>query len=223
MILTCGHCRRSYNRKPSAVKRHGSAYCSRRCMRFGYRRRMRGAKNPNWRGKVLSCCTCRRPFHPKHDKHRFYCRRKCYATAQRKDLMARGRRNWMGARTDANQPEIMAAARSIGASVFDTSKVANGFPDLVVAFRGLTHLVEVKNPKTHHGKAGLSKMQKDFSSTWEGGPVHVVYTGSQMIQLLIQLDRDTPPGPWRQSEGLAEQQAAAAATAAGESTATKGD
>ena len=54
---------------------------------------------------------------------------------------------------DANQPEIVAALRSIGAVVF-----LIGIPlDLLVAFRGKLTLMEVKNPDN---KGKVSKSQQ---------------------------------------------------------------
>ncbi len=50
----------------------------------------------------------------------------------------------MAKRVDANQAEIVAALRSVGASVFDLHAVGRGFPDLAVWFRGRVTLLEVK-------------------------------------------------------------------------------
>ena len=50
--------------------------------------------------------------------------------------------------------------------MFDASRVGDGFPDLVIAFRGRTHLLDVKNPETAYGRRGLNKHQKDFQRRW---------------------------------------------------------
>lgn len=64
--------------------------------------------------------------------------------------------------------------RTAGAYVIDTSKMGNGFPDLIVGFRGVTLLMEVKNPKTQYGRAGLNKRQKSWHAGWTGGALSVV-------------------------------------------------
>ena len=67
------------------------------------------------------------------------------------------------AKVDVNQATIVAALRDVGASVFPTHAVGNGFPDLVVGFRGNTFLLEVKStPGT------LTPEQKNFFSQWRG-------------------------------------------------------
>ena len=70
-------------------------------------------------------------------------------------------------RTDQNQREIMDAFRAMGAQVFDLSRVGKGIPDLLVAWRGHTLLVEVKSSE----KALYTKDQLTFIAAWQGGPL----------------------------------------------------
>ena len=77
-------------------------------------------------------------------------------------------------RVDDNQKDVVSAMRAAGAYVIDTSKMGNGFPDLIVGFRGVTLLMEVKNPKTQYGRAGLNKRQKSWHAEWTGGPLSTV-------------------------------------------------
>lgn len=49
------------------------------------------------------------------------------------------------ARVDANHGEIVAALRSCGWTVIDTSRLGSGFPDLLIARGGRIELVEVKD------------------------------------------------------------------------------
>lgn len=70
------------------------------------------------------------------------------------------------ARKDTNQEAIVKALREVGASVFVTNN--KSLPDLVVGFRGVNYLMEVKNEK---GK--LTPDQIDFFHTWEGQVVTV--------------------------------------------------
>jgi hypothetical protein len=76
------------------------------------------------------------------------------------------------ARIDPIQPEIVAALRAIGATVW-----VIGLPvDILVGFRGRTTLLEIK---TLRGKiapkaAPHTDLQKAFFATWTGGPVATV-------------------------------------------------
>ena len=51
------------------------------------------------------------------------------------------------AKVDANHFEIVAAFRKLGASVLSLANLGRGVPDLLVAWCGVTMLVEVKAPK----------------------------------------------------------------------------
>ncbi len=51
------------------------------------------------------------------------------------------------ARIDANQREIVATLRSVGALVILLSAIGKGVPDLLVGFRGVWTLLEVKDGK----------------------------------------------------------------------------
>jgi len=81
-------------------------------------------------------------------------------------------------RVDANQGQIVEIARDMGASVADTHMVKDGFPDLVVGWRGHNLLVEVKSP--------VGRMTKDqlvWQDNWRG-PVHIVRSAAEMVELL---------------------------------------
>jgi hypothetical protein len=76
------------------------------------------------------------------------------------------------ARIDPAQPEIVAALRAIGATVW-----VIGLPlDLLVGYRGRTHLIEVKTlvGKRAPKPAKHTKLQKEFMCTWTGGPIATV-------------------------------------------------
>lgn len=66
-------------------------------------------------------------------------------------------------KTDANHSAVVNHLRSIGWSVWDTSAVGRGFPDLVVSRLGHTVLVEVKA-----GKATTNELQRGFIDKWAG-------------------------------------------------------
>ena len=69
-------------------------------------------------------------------------------------------------KVDSNQSEIVKELERIGFSVFITSNVGDGFPDLVVGIAGRTCLVEVKTPK---GK--LTPDQIEFFRDYKGDAI----------------------------------------------------
>jgi hypothetical protein len=80
------------------------------------------------------------------------------------------------ARTDSNQKEIVTALRSVGATVQSLAPVGQGVPDLLVAFRGVNYLIEVKTPT---GK--LNPIQTAFHANW-GAPIGVCVTQDDALQ-----------------------------------------
>jgi hypothetical protein len=100
-----------------------------------------------------------------------------------------GAPRWAG-RTDANHREIRDGLRAFGASVYDTSAVGHGFPDLVVGWRRRTELIEVKNPDPRVRRTGGRSMratrerQASFRRRWLGRPVHVVTSLDEAIAIL---------------------------------------
>lgn len=77
----------------------------------------------------------------------------------RRNLAAKGRR-------DRNQAAIAQVFRQFGAHVKDAASLGTGFPDLIVLYRDVIRLVEVK---TRTGR--LSAAQKALAAVW---PVSVV-------------------------------------------------
>lgn len=68
---------------------------------------------------------------------------------------------------DRNEREIIEVLTSIGASVTQLS--GKGVPDLLIGFRGVTYLAEVKSKR---GK--LTDDQTSWRADWQGGPVSVI-------------------------------------------------
>jgi hypothetical protein len=87
------------------------------------------------------------------------------------------------ARADRNQPEIVTALRKIGAQVVPCHTVGKGFPDLVVAFRGRTLMLEIKDGSKPASARGLTPDQVTFHAWWSG-ELHVVETIEQAIAVL---------------------------------------
>lgn len=81
-------------------------------------------------------------------------------------------------RTDGNQGKIVEVARGLGASVACSHMVKNGFPDLVIGWRGHNLLVEVKSDVGR-----LTQDQLVWQEDWRG-PVHIVRSTEEMAELL---------------------------------------
>jgi len=65
---------------------------------------------------------------------------------------------------DGNQSEIVEALRAVGASVFLLHAVGCGCPDLLVGFRGVNYLLEIKCGR--HAK--LTPAERRFFDVWSG-------------------------------------------------------
>ncbi len=86
-------------------------------------------------------------------------------------------------RADDNQKEIVKALRAIGCTVTVASQVGGGFPDLVVGFWGINHLIEIKDGDKPKSKQRLSKVQQKFHDNWRG-KVSVVTSIDEAIKLV---------------------------------------
>lgn len=82
------------------------------------------------------------------------------------------------AKADANQPEIVAALRKAGATVQVLSTVGKGVPDLLVGYRMLNILLELK---MSGGK--LTPPQVKWHAEWLGD-VHVVYSAEEAVKTI---------------------------------------
>jgi Holliday junction resolvase len=82
---------------------------------------------------------------------------------------------------DANQAQIVAELRSVGARVYVSSSFGQGFPDLVCLYRGAITLLEVKDGSKPRSAQKLTPEQVKFHAEWTGGPVYVVRTVSDAL------------------------------------------
>lgn len=83
-------------------------------------------------------------------------------------------------RVDANHSQIVKTLRDLGCSVFDTSRVAGGFPDLVVGINQKTALVEIKASD----KSKFTSAQEAFMLNWQGSTVARVDSVDAAIRLV---------------------------------------
>jgi hypothetical protein len=84
------------------------------------------------------------------------------------------------AKVDANQADIVAALRKIGASVQPLHSVGQGCPDLLVGWRGMNTVLEVKDGKKPPSARKLTTDQVIWHEGWRG-QVAVVETVEQAI------------------------------------------
>lgn len=76
---------------------------------------------------------------------------------------------------DGNHSLIVKRFEALGCTVLDMSAIGiAGAPDLVVGFRQANHLVELKNPETRYGRAGLNEAQSAFNRHWNGAGMWTV-------------------------------------------------
>lgn len=72
------------------------------------------------------------------------------------------------AKIDANQPEIIAALRKVGASVQPLHMVGDGCVDLLVGFRARNHCLEVKDGTKSPSARELTADQIRWHMEWRG-------------------------------------------------------
>ena len=92
------------------------------------------------------------------------------------------------AKQDGNHAEIVKALRAFGVGVIDTSGVGNGFPDLLLGFRGRWMLMEVKDGRK---PPSARKLTEDQIKWWDAhshcGPVALVTDVEGAIRAVSQL------------------------------------
>ena len=87
------------------------------------------------------------------------------------------------ARVDANQSEIVEALRQIGATVQTLHQVGRGCPDLLVGFRGVNILLEVKDGSKPPSARKLTPDEYSWHKDWRG-QVAVVKSIEDAIDVL---------------------------------------
>lgn len=67
------------------------------------------------------------------------------------------------ARIDQNHTAVVDALRAVGASVQSLARVGNDCPDLLVGYRGVNYVLEVKTPK-----GPVKPGQEKWAAQWKG-------------------------------------------------------
>jgi hypothetical protein len=76
-------------------------------------------------------------------------------------------------RIDANQREIVAALRAAGATVQSLADVGRGCPDLLVGYRGVNYVLEIKDGDKPKSAQRLTVAEVHWHYTWRGSVVTV--------------------------------------------------
>jgi Holliday junction resolvase len=87
-------------------------------------------------------------------------------------------------RVDLNHQEVVKTLRSLGATVFDASRMGQGFPDLVVGYNHQTVLVEIKSGE----QKKFTSAQLKFMADWKGSAVTRINDVDGAIRLIKVLD-----------------------------------
>lgn len=103
-------------------------------------------------------------------------------------------------RKDANHASIVEGLLAVGCSVLDLSEVGKGCPDVAVGVSGVTVFLEIKRPGVAGKKRGAvqartNKAQSEFRAKWYGGPVAIVETLEQALEVL-QSNATISPSPY---------------------------
>ena len=77
------------------------------------------------------------------------------------------------ARTDGNQTAIVDGLRKANISVFITSGVGAGFPDLCCGYAGRNFLFEIKDYRKPKADRQLTPDQVKFFNAWQGSVIKI--------------------------------------------------
>ena len=89
------------------------------------------------------------------------------------------------ARVDGNHTDIVSALREVGAQVQSLAAVGDGCPDLLVAFRGAWHVLEVKDGSKPPSHRKLTPAEEMWLMRFdEIAPVFVVNSIDEALEVI---------------------------------------
>lgn len=92
----------------------------------------------------------------------------------------------IAAKIDANQNEIVKALRQVGCTVQSLASVGKGTPDLLIGFRGVNLLFEIKDGSKPKSARKLTTDQVIWHSGWNG-KVYVIESVDDAINIINEL------------------------------------
>jgi hypothetical protein len=90
-------------------------------------------------------------------------------------------------RIDANQNSVVKALRDHGAFVRVVTQ-GDGIPDLLVAYKGVTALLELKDGDKSPSHRKLTPAEQKFFNEWTGGILAVVTSVEEALDVLHKID-----------------------------------
>ena len=88
-------------------------------------------------------------------------------------------------RTDSNHAEIIKSLRSIpNLTVFSTHEVGKGFPDIVIGYKGINYLIEIKDGKKSPSQRKLTDAEIEFHLKWKG-QCAIIKNFDELLEILI--------------------------------------
>lgn len=92
------------------------------------------------------------------------------------------------ARVDGNHSAIIKRLRELGMAVADTSRLGKGFPDIVVGWRGVNGMFEIKDPSRIPSERRLTDDEQRFFDGWKG-QIAKVETAEEVEAIMQRLTR----------------------------------
>lgn len=92
------------------------------------------------------------------------------------------------ARVDGNHKAIVKRLRELGMSVADTSRLGAGFPDIVVGWRGVNGMFEIKDLLRKPSERRLTDDEDKFHTAWKG-QIAKVETAEEVEAIMQKLTR----------------------------------
>lgn len=88
-------------------------------------------------------------------------------------------------KTDLNHKELIDKIRKIpNISVFSTHTIGKGFPDIVVGYKGLNYLIEIKDGSKYKSQKKLTESELKFHNSWKG-QVSIAENIDDVLKLIL--------------------------------------
>jgi hypothetical protein len=88
-------------------------------------------------------------------------------------------------RTDSNHAEIIKALRKIpNLSVFSTHEVGKGFPDIVIGYKGINYLIEIKDGNKPPSARKLTPDEVKFHQDWKG-QITIIKNIDELLEIIL--------------------------------------
>jgi len=88
-------------------------------------------------------------------------------------------------RTDGNHAEVIKVLRDNGMDARSIAALGNGWPDVVVGWRGVNIFLEIKDGAKYPSQRALTAAEQEFFGTW-GGQVKLVMSPEEAVRESIE-------------------------------------